>query len=205
MKHSLKDAFQAHYESEQLNLDQLAELNRLMGMAETEDSTTKQKQSGYRALLKSVAMVVMLMLFGGGLYQSLDSVFYSMPERIAAEVAKNHLKMRPLELKTESMSDVQHYFTALDFMPTESALFTSTDRQLLGGRYCSIQGITAAQLRYQNAENELVTLYETQYDPKTFKDLPDIDKGEQPLMVYSRGLQVKIWVEKDVLMVEAVK
>ncbi|MBA56871.1 MAG: hypothetical protein CMK89_20670 [Pseudomonadales bacterium] len=204
MKLSLKDAFQAHYEAEQLNVDQLAELNRLMGMAKADPFTGNNKRLSRRALLTSVAMVMLLVLFGGGLHQSLDGVFYSMPERIAAEVAKNHLKMRPLELKTESMVAVQHYFTALDFMPTESALFGG-DRELLGGRYCSIQGITAAQLRYQNSDQELVTLYETQYDPKTFKDLPDIDKGEMPLLMYSRGLQVKIWVEKDVLMVEAVK
>ena len=204
MKLSLKDAFQAHYEAEQLNTDQMLELNRLLATAEPESSTS-MSTPGRRTVLASVAMVILLMLFGGGVYQALDGVFYSMPERIAAEVAKNHLKMRPLELKTDAMSDVQHYFSALDFMPTESKLFAGANRQLLGGRYCSIQGITAAQLRYQNGDDGLVTLYETQYDPKTFKDLPDINRGEQPLLLYSRGLQVKIWVEKDVLMVEAVK
>lgn len=40
---------------------------------------------------------------------------------IAKEVAKNHLKQRPMELDTQSMAAVQSFFTELEFSPVSSA------------------------------------------------------------------------------------
>ena len=125
----------------------------------------------------------------------------SLPERIAQEVARNHLKMKPLELESSSMAEIAHYFAQLDFNPIHSQVFPLGEDRLLGGRYCSIQGITAAQLRYLDEQAQRVTLYETAYDPRVFSALPDIDKGEKPLVLYAKGLKMTIWVEKDLLFV----
>ncbi len=127
----------------------------------------------------------------------------SLPEKIAREVARNHLKMKPMELESSSMTEVGHFFTRLDFNPITSQVFPIGEDRLLGGRYCSIQGITAAQLRYRDAQGQPVTLYETAYDPQQFSTLPDVDKGGQPLVLYAKGLKMAIWVEKDVLFVSA--
>ena len=61
-----------------------------------------------------------------------------------------------------------------------------------------MQGITAAQLRMQQGEN-LQTLYETEYVPDVFGDIPRLEKGEAPLVVYAKGIKVKVWVEKGLL------
>jgi hypothetical protein len=83
-------------------------------------------------------------------------------------------------------------------MPVESSLQVLNNLQLIGGRYCSLQGITAAQLRMKQGEN-LQTLYETEYVPDVFGDLPILEKGEEPQVVYAKGIKVKVWVEKGLL------
>lgn len=124
-----------------------------------------------------------------------------MVAAIAEEVAKNHIKMKPLEVKSSALVDLQRYFDLLDFSPIRSGI-AFTDKLLLGGRYCSIQGVTAAQLRYQTDESKS-TLYEVVYDGAVFGKLPNIDHGEVPIEHYSRGVAVKIWVEKGLLLVLA--
>jgi hypothetical protein len=125
------------------------------------------------------------------------------PQDIAVEVAKNHIKMKPLEIETSAMSDIERYFTQLDFYPIRSRQFNASAFQMLGGRYCSIQGITAAQLRYHDPQGRYVTLYETYYDSARFPPLPDVDKGGTPLKLYESGLEIMLWVEKGLLLVSA--
>ncbi|MFT4799487.1 MAG: hypothetical protein ACI9B8_002041 [Sulfitobacter sp.] len=69
-----------------------------------------------------------------------------VPQLIAAEVAKNHINMKPLEVQTGKLNELKDYFTELDFSPVQSSHFSAG--QLIGARYCSVQGVTAAQLRY---------------------------------------------------------
>lgn len=90
--------------------------------------------------------------------------------------------------------------TKLDFMPVESALLKGSTKSLIGGRYCSIQGITAAQLRLKDNETgQVQSLYQTVYDKKVFYDLPVLKEKQKPITVYSKGLAVDIWVEKGIL------
>jgi hypothetical protein len=124
---------------------------------------------------------------------------------IAMEVVKNHLKLRPLEVETNSMVEVQDFFDQLDFLPQRSATlaqqFLLGDDAMLGGRYCSIKGVTAAQLRYRGVSTEISTLYEVGYDPSLFGVMPDVVAGEEPLDIMIKGLQVSLWQEQGLLMV----
>jgi hypothetical protein len=122
----------------------------------------------------------------------------NMPQLIAVEVVNNHLNMKPLEVKAATLSKVRGYFTKLNFMPVGSKLDAMASLQLLGGRYCSLQGITAAQLRLKQGKN-LQTLYQTEYISAVFGGFPYLEKGEEPLIVYAKGVKVKIWVEKGLL------
>ncbi len=122
---------------------------------------------------------------------------------IAKEVAKNHLKQRPMELDTQSMAAVQSFFTELEFSPVSSAYLqdrlAGSNPQLLGARYCSIQGVTAAQLRYLDEAEHKSTLYEVGYDQHIFGDIPAIDQGA-PIEMQVKGLNVSLWVESGLLM-----
>ncbi|QFU24955.1 hypothetical protein FM038_024415 [Shewanella eurypsychrophilus] len=120
--------------------------------------------------------------------------------KIADEVAMNHIKMKPLELKTSSMAPLRDYFTELDFSVVGSRLLSKQNNTMLGGRYCSIQGVAAAQIRYETATGQKVTLYEVGYDAQHYGDIPRIDQGELPLSIDVKGINVSLWVEKGLLM-----
>jgi hypothetical protein len=120
---------------------------------------------------------------------------------IAAEVVDNHLHMKPLEIEGNELASVGAYFDRLDFQPIESRYLADIGLDLLGGRYCSLQSITAAQLRFKSlGSDKLHTLYQVGYDPAVFKALPNLDEGDQPISVFNRGVKVTIWVEKGVLL-----
>ncbi len=123
-----------------------------------------------------------------------------MTERIALEVARNHIKLKPLDVETNSMDGIRRYFTDLEFVPAESSLLASADLELLGGRYCSIQSVPAAQLRVTLPDNNrLQTLYQTEYHQDIFGPLPVLENGGIPVTVNVKGITVRIWVEKGLL------
>jgi hypothetical protein len=101
---------------------------------------------------------------------------------------------------------VQNYFTQLNFLPYKAQPLTNnTQVALAGGRYSSIQGAKAIQLRYQDAKGGYVTLFETAYRAELFNELPNIDKGEAPVITYTKGIKVSMWVEKGIVMVSTEK
>ncbi len=140
-------------------------------------------------------------LFNGA---SSSVVMTSISWKIADEVARNHVKMKPLEVQTEQLSQLRNYFTQLDFTPVNSSFLTkSSDSKMLGGRYCSIQGLTAAQIRFSQKDKQPITLYEVQYDPSLYGKQPILELGDKPTELIVRGVAVSIWVEKGLLMATA--
>jgi len=142
-----------------------------------------------------VALLVVTLLSPPG-----SKDYVPMTERIALEVARNHIKLKPLDVETDSMEGIRHYFTDLEFVPAESSLLAGADLELVGGRYCSIQSVPAAQLRitvpYSNRQQ---TLYQTEYQKDVFGPLPVLERGHAPVTVNVKGITVRIWVEKGLL------
>ncbi len=120
--------------------------------------------------------------------------------RIADEVAANHFKRRPLEVRGDRVDDLQPFFKDLDFRLIQTSLAHLGGGPMLGGRYCSIQGVSAAQIRLQADPGVTNTLYQAPYDAELFGELPRLDAGEAPLQVQARGLAVEIWVERGLLL-----
>lgn len=124
---------------------------------------------------------------------------HDMLERVADEVAANHLKQRPLEVRSDDLATLRGYFTALDFRPVQSPVLSPVSGQLLGGRYCSVQGRIAAQFRMTTTGGQLRTVYEARYDPQVHGVLPDVGRGESPITLIARGVAVRLWVDGGVL------
>lgn len=195
LKRPLKQQLQNHLNQLHLDNNQFAELEKLMA-----NGNQKNNKVPSRAWVPMAAagMFLFAVITAFMALQFSQDNLLTMPQQIAEEVVSNHLKLKPLEVKTGSINAVRGYFTKLDFMPVESSLQALDNLQLIGGRYCSLQGITAAQLRMKQGEN-LQTLYETEYVPDVFGDLPILEKGEEPLVVYAKGIKVKVWLEKGLL------
>ncbi|MCK5726235.1 MAG: hypothetical protein KAH22_05380 [Thiotrichaceae bacterium] len=197
MKKPLKQVIQEQMGSISLDEQQLTKLLQMQHVQPVIGASKKQFK--FWSMVTSVMILTIVLSSIFVIYQMNSS---TMIQKIANEVAANHLKMKPMEVQATDIVDVQRYFTQLDFLPQESQQTTSIAPQhLIGGRYCSIQGETAAQLRYKDKKGGYVTLFETHYSPELFKQLPDIDHGEKPIVTYARGIKVTLWVEHGLLMV----
>ncbi|MDC3332681.1 hypothetical protein OAV62_00400 [bacterium] len=207
----LKSALEQQLAKETLADDQLQRLMAMQSNMQGEVypvSGAVAAPHSPRRFLPAVAVSLLLLVMG---------FWWQLPEfssrgaagdsvrDIAMEVVKNHLTLKPLEVKSRSMVEVQNFFNQLDFLPQRSTLlaqrFLMADNTMLGGRYCSIKGVTAAQLRYQSDDAEISTLYEVAYDPMVFGEMPNAVAGEEPLNTVVKGLQVSLWQEQGLLMV----
>lgn len=190
----LKKSLQSHINSKSLSDAQLKKLLDLQQQGSDKPIKAKPAQLRWVA-----SFAVVFVVLASSLYINFNPVF-DLEDRIGNEVAKNHIKLKPLEIETSSIGLIRQYFTELDFSLIESSLINQSRQTLIGGRYCSIQGITAAQLRLKdNKTGNVQSLYQTIYKPEVFKDIPLLEEGNKPITVFSKGLAVDIWVEKGLL------
>lgn len=200
----LNDAINRQLAQEMLDARQL---QQLMGMQQAvlDDGADHAGRNGRRLWLSGMAVCATLVLSIVLAWQTIAPSSIDYTQDIALEVVQNHLKLKPLDISSDSMSEIQGFFTQLDFSPVSSGLLASrfalSEQSMLGGRYCSIKGITAAQLRYRRGADDLSTLYEVAYDSSAFGPMPSIDQGESPRELFLKGLKVSLWVEKGLLMV----
>ena len=124
--------------------------------------------------------------------------FHCVGMSIADEVVSNHLKVKPLEGKTGSIIAERGVFYKTEFYGVESSLLTLNKLHLIGGQSYSLQLITTAQPRLKQEEN-VQTLYETKYLRGVFGDILSMEQGETALIVYAKGIRVKVRVEKGLL------
>ena len=195
MTDQLKDQIRNSFEQLRLGPDQLAQLRALQAPAENSAPSGITTRRWFAAALVASLVLGLALVrhYPGGTAQGIA-------QQIADEVATNHMKMRPLEVATADLDTARAFFTELDFSPTRATGFNQAGRTMLGGRYCSIKGIAAAQFRYAGTNQQTLTLYQTLYDSRLFGQLPQLEQNQQALVRYSKGLTVEIWVEKGILM-----
>jgi hypothetical protein len=205
MKTSLKNACKKYFGQQQLSDSQLDTLEaKLAGLnitspVETEQASETKVLKEKRTLkpllnLAAVALVSMITLFLFNANQQ------DLGQSIAEEVVTNHMRFRPLEVESTDFFETRAYFTKLDFNLRPSKLLANKDVEMLGGRYCSIKSLIAAQLRYQDNKGKPLTLYQVGYDKDKFGKLPSVDKLESPLVFYVDGFKVMLWNETGLLM-----
>lgn len=198
MNRPLLDAVREHFGKVSLSQDQLKELESLIAdntMPTNRGWRERRRLFGWAAVVAVTVLLAVTTLFA---IQRFDSI--PMAEQIAMEVARNQIKLKPLDIETGSFENIRAYFTDLDFLPVESSLLADAHHRLLGGRYCSIQSVPAAQLRIEPRQGEPPqTLYETEYRRDVFGPLPVVENGDMPVVINTKGVRVSIWVEKGLL------
>lgn len=80
---------------------------------------------------------------------------------VAQEVALNHNKQIASEYVDDNYQSLANMMTKLDFELSFPTRLYDMGYQVIGARYCSIQGEIAAQIKLLNNEGDLVTLYQT--------------------------------------------
>ena len=193
-KYELRRSVANYLQSKQLDNKRLDQLMRLSNNAEENRKPTRLK---YLAMAGIFVVVIVVGLLWNTKLTNFSSDF---SEAIAEEVARNHLKLKPLEVAGSSLVDVRTYFSELDLTLIKSNVIADRNLELLGGRYCSILGVSAAQLRMQDAATGHVhTVYQAPYKKELFKELPNIQEGQKPIRHYINGVAVDVWVEKGIL------
>ena len=192
MKQHLQHSVNEHLESVQLDESRLRELERLQ--------RRPAARHGWRnpALAAAVAACVIAVVTVAVLPLRTPWSLHEPAIAVAEEVAINHLKRRPLEVRGDRLAALAGYFDALGFRLVDTRR-PALGAQLLGGRYCSVQGVTAAQLRRRDPAGRTQTLYQVPYDAARFGVLPDVGRGETPRSLQVHGLNVDLWVERGLL------
>ena len=114
----------------------------------------------------------------------------SLPQAMAAEIAKNHTAQLPMDISSSDYQEVAAKLDRIKFSLTPPSGEFSRQFTLIGGRYCSIQNELAAQLRVQeNATGKMHTLYIT---PLT-DDFSTLKETTQAI----KGVKVRLWKEGD--------
>jgi hypothetical protein len=196
MRQPLKQTLRDRFAEVELSDAQLDELGALVA------SGDKRTRAWWRRAAAAIVLVAVGSLFAIQQYESISA--HRLLESVAAEVADNHLKLKPLEIESGELRQVLAYFRDLDFQLQASPRITANpgDR-LVGGRYCSIQGIDAAQLRVIAADGALSTWYEATLPPSKLRLVPDVGEGDRPAEFVLRGVGIRIWQEHGIVFAEA--
>lgn len=111
---------------------------------------------------------------------------------VAEEIALNHDKNLPSDFSGENLTLLGKAMPKLDFELIASEKINAARLQLIGTRYCSIQGNIAAQIKYRTADNRRVTVYQT-------KPLASLDHTGS-LTVIQGDRKIELWQEQGRLM-----
>ena len=115
--------------------------------------------------------------------------------RVMDEIAYNHRQGMPVEIASNSLADIRSYLNKLSFAIVLPSALAQSDWQLLGGRYCSINGKLAAQLKLKNRKNDQVyTLYQAVTEGSSD------NLGSDPVNDKIDGVGVSIWREGGLLL-----
>ncbi len=195
----LKNGIQQHIDCIKLKdqqLDDLVQLQRSYSKHQTNGKNTKLLTTPLTKLAGITAAILIMIALGLFILDQQPTI----GTKIAHEVSKNHLKLKPLEINSDQLSDLSNYFSQLDFRLVHTKILSDPNWELLGARYCSIQGNTAAQLRLKNKQTGAVeTLYQAPFYEDQFRKVPILENNQLPLEKYAKGIGVNIWVEKGVL------
>ena len=214
----MDEALKTHYAEKSLSDDQM---DRLMGLqievecellsAESEVQSSDAAKNTAPLFVKARNKLANLLPdFGGyryayyavtcvlltGLILSL-SLFNqtSLTERIMDEIAYNHRQEMPVEVAANTMPAIGQYLNRLSFSLISPRALAENGWQIIGGRYCAINGKLAAQLKVRNtSENKVYTLYQA----STEGDLVQTGISMKSGMV--GDVKVSIWQEQGLLL-----
>ncbi|MBI4237551.1 MAG: hypothetical protein HY696_03925 [Deltaproteobacteria bacterium] len=189
----MKKTIQNHFDQYQLSGEQLRRLREIQSRA-----TLPRFDSFLKVRRVSVAFVSVVAFLVIGV---IGTLAWWQPwnrstsiSSLASEIAYHHNKQMVMEIESPSTSAVRAYLSKLDFPLIESERFPSTDWELVGGRYCSLKGHIAAQLRIRNKNSgKNVTFYQLLMP----KEMPDLDGTFE---VFEQGVRVELWKERGLLL-----
>ena len=168
MKH-LEKKIKEHYIEKRLSN---ASLNRIIALGEeakilkSDTQPTSTQSSNLHGWLASRNLQVVGILFSVAIILGIfigKNTFLNdnISNLVLEEISMNHNKRLAVEYPIQEYEALRTAMARLDFKLVPPKIL-STNYQLIGGRYCSIQGRLAAQLKIRHTgDGKLATLYIT--------------------------------------------
>ncbi|MBB6428355.1 hypothetical protein [Algisphaera agarilytica] len=191
----VRDEVRAYYESQTLRPEKL---NQILGDIEATSPGRGRPGGAARGLAfwagsprgMALAAGLLLALVLGGVFAWPGGE--GLTRVVAQEIALNHNKTLKPDYEAVVFSDLSLMSDKLGFTPIEPASLAERGLSLQGGRYCSVQGCMAAQLRVVDADGGAYTLYQVRPDER----LAQLD----PATATVDGVDVELWTEAGLVM-----
>lgn len=166
-------------------------LERLVSMTEAVDTRRTSRSARTAWLIAAMALVALSAFLLRGVVLGPTRSTSGAIASVADEIALNHFKAKEVDFVGDSVVALQARMTGLDFTLADVAPLLGPDVRLVGGRYCSIQGVPAAQLRLETSSGRAVTVYQA----RMVDALADLPRGSIP----HPELQIELLRVGDVL------
>ena len=106
-------------------------------------------------------MLIAVSFWGVGNFDQNRFLKNNLTQLVAQEITLNHNKLLNLDFNETNVLTLSSLMQKLDFQLVESGHISLRGLDVVGARYCSIQGNIAAQIRMKNEAGKLFTLYQT--------------------------------------------
>jgi len=189
MKNTLKENVHDYYQAYRLPRRQLLRLQ-----------ITQQRSRplfGIRRLQiirAPVAIAVLLLTVTGSLLFLEPSDPPENVTRLIREVVYNHNKNLDVEIRSGSLEEVRNFLSQLDFPLIKSKRLSSGTWELIGGRYCSLLGQFAAQLKMRNRSTKNIHTFYQVEKPPDIKGITGFSEN------YEKGVKVSLWIERGLIL-----
>lgn len=175
----LREGIRALTGEDRLSADELASLRRL-----AEEQPQRPGRRRWLAVAAAAGGAALLGSWGASQLWRDDNA-----QRMADEVAYNHLAASPLDLDSNRLDDLRGAFMSLGFSLLDAQSIEGVPGQLIGGRFCSVASVPAALLRYRDGDRTH-TVYQARFDSERHRGAADIDGGGREVVRHARGVSV---------------
>lgn len=187
----LRDELRAMLESEGLSDEEFAALP----LTDVNESRHALRWPAIGVSMAASVLLAVAVIFSWPAFKADSS---SVLARVAEEVRVNHIRVKPLDVTASSYDVLRRDMPLLDFvLQTPRAIEGMGDLKLIGGRYCTLQGVMATQLVFEDSQGNRVTMYQAGYDASRFGRIPDSRSAES---LSDHGLDIRVWQQEGVVL-----
>jgi hypothetical protein len=197
----LDDHLRRYYGSQEIDPLVLGRLKRLADLQKPgagsicpdgRSATRRRLRSRVAVASAAVAAALVLLFFASPGFRGAGTEgSQALADSILREIALNHSKNLMVEYAAIEYPRLREQMGELDFPLRAPRQITRGKLRMLGGRYCSIRGRLAAQIKLEDEHGRVLTLYQTSFD-EHFDGLPELQREQD-------GIQIRVWREDDLL------
>jgi hypothetical protein len=195
---ALQRHVRSYYEAERPPAEAMIRLKEIIAEEDRAARIRSRRRSALRRW--SGIAAALLLAIGAGthlLIERSEPESANTPLAIAGEAARDHNRRLDVEFTADDYSKLRSKMSNLDFSPAEPERFRGRMKmRLIGGRYASLHGRPAVQMKLADPRGELCTLIQA----RPVQELAAITDLSQHQV---DGLLVDVWREKGLVMVLA--